>query len=57
MRNSFQVQMKKKIISTDSVGRLIGTMTRRRICQRLAPSSDGRLETSFGNVPYTLDSR
>ncbi len=31
MRNSFHVQMKKKTSRTDSVGRLIGTITLHRI--------------------------
>jgi len=31
IRNSFQVQMKKKIARTARVGLLIGTTTRRRI--------------------------
>ena len=51
MRNSFHVQMKKKMSSTDSVGRLIGKTTRHRICQRLAPSSEAASSISFGNVP------
>ena len=51
MRNSFHVQMKKKISSTDSVGRLIGNTTRHRICHRLAPSMAAASSISFGNVP------
>ncbi len=51
MRNSFHVQMKKKMSSTDRVGRLIGKTTRHRICQRLAPSMDAASSTSFGKVP------
>jgi hypothetical protein len=51
MRNSFQVQMKKKITSTARVGRLIGTMTRHRVRQREAPSSAAASRISFGNVP------
>ncbi len=51
IRNSFHVQMKKKISSTDRVGREIGKTTRHRICQRLAPSSAAASSSSFGNVP------
>src|SRR5450759_229812 len=51
IRNSFQVQMKKKIRSTLSVGRLIGTMTRHRIAHRLAPSRDAASRISLGKVP------
>ena len=51
MRNSFHVQMKKKMSSTDSVGRLIGNTTRHRIFQRPAPSMDAASRISFGKVP------
>src|SRR5450631_1943394 len=51
IRNSFQVQMKKKIRSTLSVGRLIGTMTRHRIVHLLAPSRDAASSSSLGKVP------
>src|SRR5690606_5383961 len=57
MRNSFHVQMKKKISSTDRVGRLIGKTTRQRICHRVAPSMDAASSTSLGKVPYTEESR
>ena len=51
IRNSFHVQMKKKMSSTDSIGREIGYTTRQRICQRLAPSSEAASSSSLGNVP------
>src|SRR5690606_1138207 len=57
MRNSFHVQMKKKMSSTDRVGRLIGNTTRHRICHLPAPSMDAASSTSLGKVPYTEDSR
>ena len=57
MKNSFQVQMKKKISSTESVGRVIGKTTRHRICQRVAPSIAAASSSSLGNVPSTDASR
>src|SRR4051812_31368885 len=57
MRNSFHVQMKKKMTSTLRVGRLIGTITRQRAVHREAPSSAAASSTSLGNVPYTLERR
>ena len=37
-RNSFQEKMKTMIATEASIGRLIGTMMRRRICSGEAPS-------------------
>ena len=57
MKNSFQVQMKKKIIRTESVGRTIGKTTCQRVRQRLAPSSAAASSSAGGKVPSTEDNR
>ena len=57
MKNSFQVQMKKKISSTARVGRTIGKTTRHRICHLLAPSSAAASSSARGKVPSTEASR
>ena len=57
MKNSFHVQMKKKIIRTDSVGRTIGKTTFHSTVQRLAPSSAAASRSALGNVPSTDASR
>ncbi len=55
IRNSFQVQMKKNVPSTISVGRMIGTTTSVRTCQRDAPSISAASRISRGNVLITED--
>ena len=49
--------MKKKITSTDRVGRLIGKTTFHSTCHLLAPSSAAASRTDGGNVARTDDSR
>src|SRR5690606_114498 len=51
MKNSFHVQMKKKIMRTPSVGLTIGYTSCHRIRQRPAPSSWAASSSAGGNVP------
>ena len=57
IRNSFQVQMKKNVAITSSVGRSTGTMTDHSTCQRLAPSICAASRISRGKLPSTDDSK